>query len=51
MYGNLPVKAVSHNHTRKDFPALVRVFHRYLETTCFKFEWVEKYLPAILLES
>jgi len=43
--------AVSHNHTRKDFPALVRAFHRYLELTCFKFEWVEKYLPAILLET
>jgi transposase len=43
--------AVSHNHTRKDFPALVRAFHRYLEITCFKFEWVEKYLPAILLET
>lgn len=43
--------AVSHNHTRKDFPALVQAFHRYLEMTCFKFEWVEKYLPAILLET
>jgi hypothetical protein len=41
--------AVSHNHTRKDFPALLRTFHRYLEMTCFKFEWVEKYVPPILL--
>jgi transposase len=41
--------AVSHNHTRKDFPALVRAFHRYLEMTNFQFEWIEKYLPAMLL--
>lgn len=41
--------AISHNHTRKDFPALVRTFHHHQETTCFKFEWVEKYVPATLL--
>ena len=41
--------AISHNHTRKDFPALVRAFHRHLETTCFKFEWIEKYVPSVLL--
>jgi transposase len=41
--------AVSHNHTRKDFPVLVRAFHHHLETTCFKVEGVEKYVPAILL--
>jgi transposase len=40
---------VSHNHTRKNFPALVRAFHHHLETTRFKFEWVEKYVPSILL--
>jgi hypothetical protein len=27
----------------------VQAFHHHLETTDFKFEWVEKYLPAILL--
>jgi len=43
--------AISHNHTRKDFPALVHAFHRHLETTCFKLEWVEKYVPAVLLAS
>lgn len=43
--------ALSHNHTRKDFPALVRAFHHHLETTCFKFEWVETYVPPILLET
>ncbi|MBC6937384.1 MAG: hypothetical protein DWB42_16330 [Chloroflexi bacterium] len=45
----LTYNAVSHNHTRKDFPALVRAFHHHLETTCFKFDWVEKYVPVILL--
>lgn len=41
--------AVSHNHTSKDFPALVHAFHRHLEQTCFKFNWIEKYVPSILL--
>lgn len=41
--------AVSHNHTRKDFSALVRAFHHHLETTCFKIEWVEKYVPDVCL--
>jgi transposase len=41
--------AVSHNHTRKNFPALVQTFHHHLETTCFKFEWVTKFVPAFLL--
>lgn len=41
--------AVSHNHTQTDFPALVRAFRRHLETTCFQFEWIEKYVPLTLL--
>jgi transposase len=41
--------AISHNHTRKDFPALVQAFRHHLETTCFKFEWIEQYVPPILL--
>lgn len=44
-------EAVSHNHARKDFPSLLLAFRHYLEMTCFKFEWVEKYVPAILLET
>jgi transposase len=41
--------AVSHNHTRKDFPALVQAFRHHLETTCFKFAWIDRYLPPVLL--
>jgi transposase len=41
--------AVSHNHTRKNFPALVQAFHHHLENTCFKFQWIEKYVPSVLL--
>lgn len=41
--------AVSHNHTRKNFPALVQAFRHHLETTCFDIEWIEKYVPATLL--
>jgi hypothetical protein len=41
--------AVSHNHTRKDFPALVQAFRHHLETTDFKFQWIEQYVPAVLL--
>lgn len=41
--------AVSHHHTRKDFPGLVQAFRHHLETTCFKFDWIEKYIPPILL--
>lgn len=41
--------AISPNHTRKDFPSLLRACHRHLETTCFNFEWIEKYVPSILL--
>jgi transposase len=37
--------AVSHNHTRKHFPALVAAFRHHLQNNCFKFEWVEKYVP------
>lgn len=43
--------AVSHNHTRRDFSVLVRAFLHHLETTCFKFQWIEKYLPPTLLAS
>lgn len=41
--------AVSHNHTRKDFTALVQAFRYHLEHTCFKFNWIEKYVPSSLL--
>jgi len=41
--------AVSHNHTRKDFPALVQAFRHHLENTFFWFDWIEKYVPPILL--
>lgn len=41
--------AVSHNHTRTAFPALVQAFHRHLETTDFKFQWIEQYVPVALL--
>jgi transposase len=41
--------AVSHNHTRKTFPALLQAFRHHLENTCFNIDWVEKYAPAILL--
>ena len=42
-------EAVSHKHTRKDFPAWVQAFCHHLEQTCFKFNWIEKYAPPILL--
>ncbi len=41
--------AVSHNHTRKDFPALIQAFRHHLENTVFKFDWIEQYVPPILL--
>lgn len=41
--------AISHNHTRMDFPALVQAFHRHLETTVFKFQSIGQYVPVILL--
>jgi hypothetical protein len=28
---------------------LVRAFHHHLETACFKFAWVDKYVPPVLL--
>ena len=40
--------AVSHNHTRKDFPALVNAFLQHLNHTLFPFEWLERYAPFIL---
>ena len=42
--------AVSHNHTRKDFPALVGAFLRHLNETLFAFEWLERYAPHTLFE-
>jgi transposase len=41
--------AVSHNHTRKDFPALVQAFLHHLENASFCFDWIANYLPPILL--
>ena len=41
--------AVSHNHTRKDFPSLVQAFRHHLETACFNIDWVEQYIPPGLL--
>lgn len=41
--------AISHNHTRQDFPALVRAFHHHLEENLFQFDWLEQYAPPILL--
>jgi transposase len=41
--------AVSHNHTRQDFPALVQAFRAHLENTVFRFHWIEKFLPPTLL--
>ena len=41
--------AISHNHLHNKFPPLVQAFRHHLETTCFKFDWIEKYLPSILL--
>jgi transposase len=40
--------AISHNHPYPHFGDLRQAFHHHLETTCFKFQWIEKYLPAIL---
>jgi transposase len=40
---------VSHNHTLPDLPTLRDAFLRFLNTTLFHFEWLEKYVPLILL--
>ena len=42
--------AISHNHTCHTFGQLRQAFHDHLEQTCFKIEWIEKYLPPILCE-
>lgn len=42
--------AISHNHTRKDFPALVKAFLQHLSLTLFHFDWLERYAPSILFE-
>lgn len=41
--------AISHNHTRTDFPALVQAFQHHLDTTRFHIKWLEKYVPPVLL--
>jgi hypothetical protein len=41
---------ISHNHTCLTFGQLRLAFHDYLENTCFKFEWIEKYLPLVLCD-
>lgn len=41
--------AISHNHTRTDFPALVQAFRTHLETTPFAFKWITRYVPPLLL--
>ena len=41
---------ISHNHTCRDFGQLRQAFHQHLEHTCFKFCWIEKYLPSMLCE-
>jgi transposase len=40
---------VSHTHTLPDLPTLRDAFLRFLNTTLFHFEWLEKYVPLILL--
>lgn len=40
--------AISHNHPYRQFGDLRQAFHQHLETTCFKFQWIEKYLPSVL---
>jgi hypothetical protein len=40
---------ISHNHTLLDLPTLRDNFLRFLGTTLFHFDWLEKYAPAILL--
>lgn len=42
-------QAVSHNHTRRNFPALVQAFRHHLDNSCFKFNWIEHYVSKILL--
>ena len=39
--------AVSHNHSFTEFGALRQAFSRFLETTLFTFDWLEKYAPPI----
>jgi transposase len=40
---------ISHNHTLPDLPTLCDAFLRFLGTTVFHFQWLEKYAPLILL--
>jgi len=40
---------VSHNHTLPDLSTLRDAFLRFLGTTLFHFDWLEKYAPPILL--
>jgi hypothetical protein len=41
--------AVSHKHTRKDFPLLVQLFHHQLDAIHFNFAWIQQYVPGVLL--
>lgn len=41
--------AVSHNHTMTDFGRLRDAFLGYLSRTTFRFRWLEKYAPPILV--
>lgn len=41
---------VSHNHTLPDLATLRDAFLRYLDTTPFRFRWLEKYAPPLLCQ-
>lgn len=40
---------ISHNHTLPDLPTLRDAFLHFLDTTVFHFNWLEKYVPSVLL--
>jgi len=46
---SLAREAVSHNHTLSDFPSLILAFLRFLSSQPFPFDWLERYVPPILL--
>ena len=43
-------QAVSHNHICSTFGQLRQAFHHHLETTCFKIDWIKRYLLPSLCE-
>ncbi len=43
-------ETVSHHHTFTEFGALRQAFSRFLETTLFKFDWLDKFVPPILCQ-